>query len=144
MTMSDCILPNRKTNSYGYVMMPSMGRYRPMHRVAYEIAYGPIADGLVIDHECHNEAAQKNECKGGNSCKHRACINPQHLVAKTHLENVTSGLRVMKNNFHCKNGHEVESNLAYRPSGRAYCLSCRKESSIRSGLNRSLKEQKCK
>lgn len=132
MTMSDCIIPNRKTTTFGYVMMPFEGKYQPMHRVAYQIVNGPIAEGLFVDHECHNEAAAKGECQGGNDCQHRACLNPAHLKAKTHLENVRAGLRVMANNTYCKNGHLVADNLAHRPSGRAYCVSCRKESNERS------------
>lgn len=37
------------------------------HRIAYEIAYGPIPDGLQIDHLCRNPT----------------CVNPCHLEAVT-------------------------------------------------------------
>lgn len=129
MSMTDCIIPNRKTDTNGYAMMPFEGRYQGMHRVTWKILNGPVPAGMVIDHTCHNE---DDECKGGKSCKHRKCVNPAHLRAVTHLENVQAGQRPLANNSNCINGHLVSENLAYRPNGVAYCQSCRKESNLAS------------
>ena len=41
------------------------------HRLAWLLAHGPIADGLVIDHLCHN----------------RTCIEPDHLRVVTREQN---------------------------------------------------------
>lgn len=41
------------------------------HRYSYELANGPIAEGLQIDHMCHNPA----------------CVRPAHLRATTNKQN---------------------------------------------------------
>lgn len=45
------------------------------HRVAYELANGPIPDELIVRHLCPG---------GGNPW----CVNPAHLALGTHLDNV--------------------------------------------------------
>jgi hypothetical protein len=42
------------------------------HRIAFELAKGPVPDGLELDH----------------LCKNRLCCNPQHLEAVEHIVNV--------------------------------------------------------
>lgn len=58
------------------------------HRVYYERKHGPIPDGLVIDHRCHNE---DTSCAGGPTCPHRRCVNPDHLEPVTGLVNARRG-----------------------------------------------------
>jgi len=42
------------------------------HRFAYELAHGPIADGMTIDHLCNQTL----------------CVNPAHMEPVTLLENI--------------------------------------------------------
>lgn len=57
------------------------------HRWYYEQEHGPIQNGLELDHLCHNRDAN---CPG-NECIHRRCVNPLHLEAVAHPENVRRG-----------------------------------------------------
>lgn len=70
-------------NGYGRI---AQGHSNPryVHRVAYELLVGPIPDGLLLDHECHNTDLR---CLGGDSCGHRRCWNPAHLETVTYLVN---------------------------------------------------------
>ena len=56
---------------YGRFWDPARGREVQSHRFAYELAVGQIADGLVIDHICHNQL----------------CVNPAHMRQASLKEN---------------------------------------------------------
>jgi hypothetical protein len=84
---------------------------RPAHRVAYELALGPIPEGLVLDHLCRN----------------RACVNPAHLEPVTNAENLRRGARG-RLVTHCPQGHELSGdNLRPRNDGRRGCAACLRE-----------------
>lgn len=69
-----------KPTGYGYAGIAGYA-----HRWVYEQRVGPIPDGMVLDHECHN---QDPACDGGFGCLHRRCVNPAHVAPKTNPENV--------------------------------------------------------
>ena len=60
----------RDKNGYGKFTVNK--RPRMAHRVSYEAKFGPIPDGLVIDH----------------LCRETSCVNPDHLRAVTTRENL--------------------------------------------------------
>jgi hypothetical protein len=117
------------------------GRNLYVHRVAYELVWGPIPPGLEIDHTCHTAACGRT----GRDCPHRRCINPLHLVAVPHRENsirdgtTNSGRNVMKT--HCPAGHPYdEVNTRYERNRHGLlCRKCRACDRERARLRRARK-----
>jgi hypothetical protein len=58
------------SSGYGHIVVNRHGKCA--HRAVYEVAVGPIPDGLELDHLCVN----------------RSCVNPDHLEPVTRSENL--------------------------------------------------------
>lgn len=102
---------SRDGNGYGLIRN---GRLVKAHRLSYEMHKGEIPDGMEIDH----------------LCRVKACVNPAHLEAVTHRENMsrcpdTAQARLARRT-HCKRGHEFTPENTYPvPSGGRACRACK-------------------
>ena len=120
--MSDCIYAEGKVQKNGYVYYGHNGISRGAHRIVWIQTYGEIPKGMVIDHICHNE---DKDCPGGWDCKHRACINIEHLRMITQRENVLAGKHSIDGRS-CPKGHDYSDprNVYTRKSGTRECAEC--------------------
>lgn len=87
------------------------------HRVAYVLTFGPIPDGMEIDHVCHTRDIG---CVQGASCPHRRCVNPTHLEPVTHRENALRR-EIRRIRFRC--GHPFQGNRV-KNGGTGRCAEC--------------------
>ena len=102
------------TRGYGFLAGLYEGQYKTflVHRYAYMLHVGAIADDLTIDHLCRN----------------RRCVNPEHLEVVSRWENVRRGETITGNNSrktHCKYGHVFDSENTYvNSTGGRHCKAC--------------------
>ncbi len=91
----------------GYGVFYITSNHRVMaHRYAYEMTYGPIPAGMVIDHLCNVPI----------------CVRPDHLEA---VADETNNQRKIDRRDSCKRGHPYSLHGARRKgNGRRYCKEC--------------------
>lgn len=108
-----CMLWTGSTDRDGYAQFFAAGRMRKAHQLSYVLAYGPIPEGLEVDHV---------QSRG---CRNRHCVAPLHLEAVTHAENMR---RAKAAKTHCINGHDYAlENIYVTPSGSRNCRECRRQ-----------------
>lgn len=107
---SGCLRWTGALSPKGYGSISVHGRARAVHRVAHEVWVGPIPDGLEIDH-VH-----------ARGCRYRDCIEPDHLEAITHAENLSRRTKPTRvRGTHCKRGHRyTEANTYWRVDAEGY------------------------
>jgi hypothetical protein len=116
---SGCLIWTGALKANGYGKLVFEGKNLHAHRAAYELAKGPIPEGLTLDHTCHTN---DSKCPGGDTCPHRACIDPDHLEPVTRAENVKLGAT----KTHCKRGHELAGeNVRLKQKGKYLVRDCR-------------------
>lgn len=92
----------------GYGRISVGGVVYRVHRVVWELANGPIADGLQIDHVCRMEL-----------------VTPQENIQRAIPFRPRSVSRRPKT--HCKRGHEfTPENTNVRNNGWRECLECKR------------------
>ena len=119
------------TERGGYGQIKFCGRMAYVHRVAYEMWFGPIPGGLPgakrgrgldIDHLCRN----------------RICVNPGHLEAVPHRVNIHRGDTVNAINAaktECDSGHLFdEANTRNRRDGGRDCRACQRDRNGAAGV----------
>lgn len=124
-----CYLWTAAVNNGGYGIFGFKvdGKTRAVgaHRLNYEMTNGPIGKGLDIDHKC----------------RQRSCVNPAHLEAVSHRENMRRGNALMGINArktHCLRGHEFTPENT-RPHGKVNrsCKACEKIRNLASRARRA-------
>ena len=108
-----------RTRGYGRFKLDGM---RAAHRISYELAYGPIPNGLTIDHLCHNSTG----CLLGARCPHRSCCRPDHLEAVSNRVNCLRGEGRAATNARKKQCEKHGTPLVNKWGFRR-CLECQKE-----------------
>ena len=96
---------------------------RLAHVVSYERHKGPVPQGLELDH----------------LCRVRCCVNPDHLEAVTHSENIRRGHGwgyIHRQKTHCPKGHAYDEENTYTYKNGKYVRRCCRACNNRISLER--------
>jgi hypothetical protein len=100
--------------SNGYSKIWYQGKEQLAHRVGYQLLIGEIPQGTELDHLCRNPQ----------------CVNPKHLEAVTHRENIIRGMHpnvINHRNGTCSRGHSLADAIRDKNGRVRNCRTCLKE-----------------
>jgi hypothetical protein len=114
-TITGCLEWTGYASRRGYGQITIKGLPVGTHRLAWELAKGPIPDGLCVCHSCDNPP----------------CCNVEHLFLGTHAANAADrsakGRSKGQSLTCCVHGHPFnEANTYIRPDGTRQCRACNK------------------
>lgn len=101
----------------GYGTFYFNGKWSRAHRTAWELANGPIPEGLLVLHRCDNPP----------------CVNPRHLWLGTDADNTRDMIAkgrgndpasVNRRKTHCKQGHPFDEENTIPFYGGRRCRMC--------------------
>ena len=106
---------HRDRKGYGSFSLPGGARHSVYaHRFSYEYFVGAIPEDMEVGHRCGN----------------RGCVNPRHLEAMTHRQNLFDSMTSARRNAektHCVHGHEyAERNTIRTREGFRACKKCKR------------------
>ena len=113
---SGCWLWCTSLKESGYGLYSTGNSSVSAHRYSYELLVGAVPMGLELDH----------------LCRVRRCVNPVHLEAVTHAENVRRSNEALGRGpyaTHCSAGHDFTPSNTYVDPGNngRCCRLCRRE-----------------
>lgn len=97
------------------------------YRFSFELVNHKIPSGLELDHLCRNPS----------------CVNPSHLEAVNHSENVLRGLSPLlsaewqRRKTHCPQGHPYSIENTHHYKGHRHCRICNREVTRRRRMKRA-------
>jgi hypothetical protein len=114
---SGCIEWTGLIDRKGYGKTWFEGRSQGAHRVAWQLANGPIPDGLMVMHSCDNPPC----CNVAHLSLGTAADNQADKAAKGRARNQNA------RKTHCPKGHPYsEANTYTNPRGSRECLTCKR------------------
>lgn len=109
-SLTGCLRWTGAHNENGYGQIVLEGKTQSVHRASYKATFGPVPEGLEVDHVA------------SRGCRYRDCIEPSHLEAVTHAENIDRRRTVT----HCPQGHEYSVENTQLTRGRRHCRICKR------------------
>ena len=114
-----CWLWQKRVNRKGYGQLKFRNKTFIAHRLSYQEFAGAIPEGYDVDHTCHS--SDTLNCIT-SVCKHRSCVNPEHLQAISRTEHARLNEQFVRPT--CSNGHPRTEENIYRWKNRRYCRAC--------------------